>query len=213
MDLDLFLVNYNDFYEEDIIKHIKLHIGYNILSNYLEHDINDFAEKDITKHIENNKEYYFLLADKFLAIYGDMFNQINEIVYIMFLLICESLVDIKNINPNINEDITMEELHKEIYNMLNIILVLYESIIDPEDNFLYLPDIINETLTWNQVKENFYKKYNKTLILNDIKKYNDIINETFKIDSEEYDINQELINSLIIYWITKNINKYILRGE
>jgi len=217
MDIDVFLIEYNNFYEEDIIKNIKLHIGYNILVNFVEHNINDFEEKNIIKHIENNKEYYYLLADKFLSIYSDMFNQINELVYVMLLYICDCLVDIKKMNPNINDDITMDQLNKEIYSMLNILLIIYELNIDKEENYLYIPEKIfnpdkTDEFLWNDIKINFFDNYNKQQILNNIKNYYKLIIETFKIDSEEYNLNEELIYSLITYNICKNINKYIIKG-
>jgi hypothetical protein len=217
MDINVFLIEYNNFYEEDIIKNIKLHIGYNILVNFVEHNNNDFEEKDVIKHIENNKEYYYLLADKFLSIYGDMFNQINELVYIMLLYICDCLVDIKKINPNINDNITMDELNKEIYSMLNVLLIIYELNIDKEENYLYIPEKIfnpdkTDEFLWNDIKINFFDNYNKQQILNNIKKYYKLIIKTSKIDSKEYNLNEELIYSLITYNICKNINKYIIKG-
>ena len=118
MDLDKLLELYNNYHEDDIIINIKLHIGYNILINFLEH-----KEDNIIEHVQNNKEYYLLLADRYLSVYGDMFNQINELVYIMFLFICECYVDIKKIIPDIDESITMENLNIEIYYLLNIIFI------------------------------------------------------------------------------------------
>lgn len=206
MDIDKFLELYNNFHEEDIIINVKLHIGYNILINFMEHQ-----EENIVEHVKNNKEYYLLLADRYLSVYGDMFNQINELVYMMFLLICECLVDVKSIIPDIDENITMENLNIEIYYILNVILVLYKEFIDDEELYLYIPDKLtfnNETITWNQLTDNIYKTYNKGLILDKIGEYRNIINSTLKIDSDEYDLNQELINSLIIYFMVKNLKSF-----
>lgn len=206
MNIDKFLELYNNFHEEDIIINIKLHIGYNILINFMEHQ-----EENIVEHVKNNKEYYLLLADRYLSVYGDMFNQINEIVYIMFLLVCECLVDIKSIIPNIDENITMENLNLEIYYILNIILVLYKGLVDEEELYLYIPDKIklnDETITWEHLTESIYKTYNKGLILDKIGEYKNIINTQFKIDSEEYDLNEELINSLIIYFIIRDLKSF-----
>jgi hypothetical protein len=206
MDIDKFLELYNNYHEDDIIINVKLHIGYNILINFLEH-----KEDNIIEHIQNNKEYYLLLADRYLSVYGDMFNQINEIVYIMFLIICECYVDIKKIIPDIDENITMENLNIEIYYLLNIILVLYKEFIDIEESYLYVPDKLtlhNETMSWDELTENIYKRYNKGLILDKIGEYKNIIQTTLKIDSDEYDINEELINSLIIYFIIKDLRNF-----
>jgi hypothetical protein len=210
MDIDKFMQLYNDYYVEDIIINIKLHIGYNVLINYVEYN-----EEDIINHIFNNKDYYLLLSDKYLTLYGDMFNQINEIVYVMFLIICDSLVDIKSIIIDINEDITMEQLNNEIYNILNIVLVFYNLFIENEENYLYIPDklkINNELLSWEQLTEKIYKKYNKEKLLEKINMYKDIINSTLKISSCEYDLNEELINSLILYFLIKNLPELILKN-
>jgi hypothetical protein len=151
-----------------------------------------------------------LLADRYLSVYGDMFNQINELVYIMFLFICECYVDIKKIIPDIDESITMENLNIEIYYLLNIILVLYKEFIDDE-LYLYIPDKLtlnNQTITWEQLTENVYKRYNKGLILDKIGEYKNNIQTKLKIDSDEYDLNEELINSLILYFIIINLKNF-----
>jgi hypothetical protein len=206
MDIDKFIQLYNNYHEDDIIINLKLHIGYNILINFMEH-----KEDNIIDHVKNNKDYYLLLADRYLSVYGDMFNQINEIVYIMFLIICECLVDIKKIIPDIDENITMENLNIEIYYILNIILVLYKGFIDEEEHYLYIPDKLklnDETITWEDLTNNIYKTYNKGLILDKIGEYRNRVITELKIDSDEYELNEELINSLILYFIIIDLKSF-----
>jgi hypothetical protein len=63
-------------------------------------------------------------------------------------------------------------------------------------------------MSWDELTENIYKRYNKGLILDKIGEYKNIIQTTLKIDSDEYDINEELINSLIIYFIIKDLRNF-----